>query len=245
MGDIMDEFGLGPNGGLLYCMEYLESNLDWLIKRLDQFKNSYLLFDCPGQVELFTNHNSLRNIVQQLVKLDYRLCSVHLVDAHYCVDPSKYVSMLLVSLKSMLQMECPHVNILSKVDMMESYGKLAFSLDYYTQVQDLSYLLERLEMDPFSKRYIKLSEALCELVQDFGLVGFLTLCIEDKESVLQVAQAIDKANGYIYGGLEKGNESIFMTAERWNDWSRYAREVEEKYLIKEDLLGEIEEHVVE
>jgi hypothetical protein len=63
--------------------------------------------------------------------------------------------------------QCPHVNVLSKVDLMESYGSLAFSLDYYTQVQDLTYLLDRLDQDPFTKKYRKLSESLCELVHSF------------------------------------------------------------------------------
>jgi GTPase SAR1 family protein len=101
----MEDFGLGPNGGLIYCMEYLEANLDWLIDRLNEHPDKYILFDCPGQVELFTNNDALKNIIQNLQKLDYRLCVVHLVDAHYCVDPSKFISMLMVALKSMLMLE--------------------------------------------------------------------------------------------------------------------------------------------
>lgn len=33
--DVMRDLGLGPNGGLVYCMEYLEQNLDWLKDKLD------------------------------------------------------------------------------------------------------------------------------------------------------------------------------------------------------------------
>jgi hypothetical protein len=111
-------------------------------------------------------------------------------------------------------------------------------------VQDLSYLLERLNDDPFSRRYKQLNAAICELVEDFGLVGFLTLCIEDKESMLHLTRAIDKANGYIFGGLESGNESIFQTADRWDAWDRYSREVEEKYLgtTNPEFIGSIKEN---
>ena len=28
--DVMTELKYGPNGGLIYCMEYLVQNLDWL-----------------------------------------------------------------------------------------------------------------------------------------------------------------------------------------------------------------------
>ena len=31
--DVMSEMKLGPNGGLIYCMEYLVDNIDWLAVR--------------------------------------------------------------------------------------------------------------------------------------------------------------------------------------------------------------------
>ncbi|KIM52362.1 hypothetical protein SCLCIDRAFT_141340, partial [Scleroderma citrinum Foug A] len=47
--DAMDAHGLGPNGGMLYCMEYLEANFDWLESRLHELgKDAYVLFDIPG-----------------------------------------------------------------------------------------------------------------------------------------------------------------------------------------------------
>lgn len=47
----MDELELGPNGGLVYCMEYLLNNMDWLKDELDKFDDDeYIIFDCPGQV---------------------------------------------------------------------------------------------------------------------------------------------------------------------------------------------------
>lgn len=33
----------------------------------------YVLFDCPGQVELFTHHGSLRNIFMRIQKMGYRV----------------------------------------------------------------------------------------------------------------------------------------------------------------------------
>lgn len=53
-----------------------------------------------------------------------QLTVVHLVDAHLCCDPGKYVSALLLSLTTMLHLELPHVNVLSKIDLIENYGKL-------------------------------------------------------------------------------------------------------------------------
>lgn len=30
----MNKHKLGPNGGLIYCIEYLEANVDWLVEKL-------------------------------------------------------------------------------------------------------------------------------------------------------------------------------------------------------------------
>ncbi|KAI3856074.1 hypothetical protein MKX03_009642 [Papaver bracteatum] len=123
LSDVMAEHSLGPNGGLVYCMDYLEKNMDWLESKLAPLiKDHYLLFDFPGQVELFF-------LIEKLIKkLDLRLTAIHLVDAHLCSDPGKYVSALLLSLSTMLHLELPHINVLSKIDLIESYGKLGLAL---------------------------------------------------------------------------------------------------------------------
>lgn len=82
---VMEEFKLGPNGGLVYCMEYLLEHVDWLEDKITELDCSYVIFDCPGQVELFTHHDCVRALTEQLTKrLDARLCSVHLIDSFYC-----------------------------------------------------------------------------------------------------------------------------------------------------------------
>ena len=68
------------------------------------------------------------------VWLGCRLATVGLVDAHLCTDAGKYISALLLSLSSMLHLELPHVNVLSKADMIEAYGELHFNLEYFTEV---------------------------------------------------------------------------------------------------------------
>lgn len=71
--DVMENLRLGPNGGLIYCMEYLEANLDWLQEKLAAFRGHYYLFDCPGQVELYTHHDALKNVFAQLAKWNFRV----------------------------------------------------------------------------------------------------------------------------------------------------------------------------
>ncbi|KAG7095813.1 hypothetical protein E1B28_006513 [Marasmius oreades] len=195
--DVMEEHGLGPNGGMLYCLEYLEVNQDWLEDRLKELgPDAYVLFDLPGQVELSTNHESVKRIVEKLTKSGFRLAAVHLCDAHYVTDASKYISVLLLSLRTMLHLELPHINVLSKIDLLKQYGELDFNLDFYTEVQDLSYLENTLTQS--SPRFAALNMAIISLIEDYGLVGFETLAVEDKNSMLHLTRAIDRATGYVF-----------------------------------------------
>ena len=55
LGDVMEKLKLGPNGGLLYCMEFLEKNFSVVLTKLQEYQDQgcYFVFDCPGQVGYF------------------------------------------------------------------------------------------------------------------------------------------------------------------------------------------------
>lgn len=187
-------------------MEFLETNLDWLLKKIKGSDSNYFIFDCPGQVELYTHHQSIRNMFERLNKEGYHLCTVHLIDSHFCSDPHKYISALLLSLNTMLQMGLPHVNVLSKADQIKEHqSKLLFNLDYYTEVLDLKYLLEALDSSVEFKKYKKLNEAIVSMIEDYSLVSFQPLNVYSTESLSRLHKLIDKANGYVFNAAEEQN----------------------------------------
>lgn len=49
--DVMEDESLrfGPNGGLVFCMEYFANNFNWLEESLGHVEDDYILFDCPGK----------------------------------------------------------------------------------------------------------------------------------------------------------------------------------------------------
>jgi len=65
----------------------------------------------------------------------------------------------------------------------------------------------------FYRKYRKLHNELCDVVEDFGLLSFLPLSIQDAESVGRVVARVDKCNGYVFlkevggaaGGGSNGN----------------------------------------
>jgi len=148
LASVMERLELGPNGGLLYCMEYLESHADEIIQQLQDrlSANSYLIFDFPGQVELYTHSTCVQNLLHKLTQqLDLRLTAVQLIDAHYCTDATKFLSAALLGTTTMLRLELPAVSVLSKVDLLTSYGELPLQLEFFTECHDLDRLVPFLD----------------------------------------------------------------------------------------------------
>jgi len=246
--DIMSNDELGPNGSMLYALEELEHNMDWLAAGLKELGDDYILFDCPGQVELFTHHDSLRKIVFQIQKLGYRLVVLHLIDSYCLTLPSLYISTLLLSLRTMLQMDLTHLNVLTKVDNLSKYPSLPFNLDFYTEVQDLSYLLPHLteESPMFAKgKFSALNQAIVDLVEEFGLVGFETLAVEDKKSMMSLLQTIDKAGGYAFGGPEGANDTVWQVAVREGMGKMDIRDIQDRWIDNKDAWDEKERRELE
>lgn len=70
----------------------------------------------------------------------------------------------------MYQMELPHVNILSKIDIAVKHkSQLLFNLDYYTDVLSLDQLLDALQNDPHTSRYIYI------LIINYHLNSYVTV----------------------------------------------------------------------
>lgn len=140
-------------------------------------------------------------------------------------------------------MDLPHLNVLTKIDKLASYGPLPFNLDYYTEVHDLSYLLPHLANENPVLRHPKfegLNNAVVELVEEFGLVGFETLAVEDKRSMMTLLQAIDRAGGYAFGGAEGANDSVWQVAMREGMKGMTIGDVQERWIDRKEEFDELE-----
>ncbi|KAK6634204.1 hypothetical protein RUM44_004812 [Polyplax serrata] len=189
--DAMDDEDLhfGPNGGLIFCMEYLLKNSEWLKEELGEMDDDYILFDCPGQIELYTHMNTMKDLVSLLERWGFRLCVVFLMDAQFMVDGAKFISGTMAALSVMVNLELPHVNIISKMDQLKKFQKT--QLDGFLE-PDPHYLLGSLESQSlWNKKYRTLSEAIGQIIVDYSLVRFLTLNIKNEENIGDILLTID------------------------------------------------------
>ncbi|KAL4783007.1 GPN-loop GTPase [Aspergillus varians] len=210
--DVMEEMGLGPNGGLIYCFEFLLQNLDFLSDALDPLSEEYLIiFDMPGQIELYTHVPLLPSLVQFLSRagpLNINLCAAYLLESTFVVDKAKFFAGTLSAMSAMLMLEIPHVNILTKMDQVRDMVSRR-DLKRFSRV-DVQLLQDSNEADdagasedPMSKgslmsggSFERLNRAVAQLIDDFSMVSFLQLEAQDEDSVSAVLSHMDDAIQY-------------------------------------------------
>lgn len=191
--DVMEDEDLrfGPNGGLVFCLDYLVENSDWLQEQLGEGVDDYFLFDCPGQIELYTHLNVMKRLIELLHSWDFRVCAVFLLDSQFMVEPSKFFSGVLSALSAMVNFEVPHVNVITKMDLLNKEGRRQIS----RYLEPDSHLL--LESDRFlGTKFRRLTGAIARVIDEYSLVKFVPLNIKVEESIGDLLLIIDNAIQY-------------------------------------------------
>jgi hypothetical protein len=206
----MEEMGLGPNGGLIYCFEFLLENLDFLTEALDPLSEEYLIIiDMPGQIELYTHIPILPMLVKHLTRtgaLDINLCAAYLLEATFVIDRAKFFAGTLSAMSAMIMLEVPHVNILSKMDLVKGQvakRDLKRFIDPDTTLLDDDPQGEGDEDDSADPTDVKsmmrgssfkrLNKAVAGLIDSFSMVSYLKLDVQDEDSVGAILSYIDDA----------------------------------------------------
>lgn len=143
----------------------------------------------------------------------------------------------------MIQMDMPHVNVLSKIDKIAAYDELPFNLDYYTDVDELTHLTPYLEAESpamRSNKFGKLNEAVAHMIEDYGLVRYEVLAVENKKSMMHLLRVIDRAGGYVFGGAEGANDTIWAVAMRNESSMMGALDIQERWIDQKDEYDRIE-----
>lgn len=171
-----------------------------------------IIIDMPGQIELYTHIPILPSLVRHLTRtggLNINLCATYLLEATFVVDRAKFFAGTLSAMSAMIMLEVPHVNVLSKMDLVrDTVGKM--ELRRFVN-PDASLL----DDDPASAMTVddgldvtaagnvmgggsfkRLNRAVAQLIDDFSMVSFLQLDAQDEDSVGAILSYIDDAIQY-------------------------------------------------
>ena len=206
--DVMNKQKLGPNGALLYCMEYLYDHIEFLD---DYFNNNgdniYYLIDCPGQLELYSHSDIMKKITNYLKKNGFSIVSIFCLDCTFLQEQSKFISGNLLSLATMIQVSLPHITVLTKCDLI-SKTNIYKDIEEGMSPEDLVN-----ELTPFlGKKIDKLNNLMIDFVKNFSLVSLRVLNPNNEDTISAVMYEADMVLQY-YDSLEP-KESDYINAEK-------------------------------
>ena len=115
--DIMEEYSLGPNGGLVLACDIMVEIVDQLASDIDLFGPDIAIVDTPGQMELFAFRDIGARIAEGLS--DEPEGIIYLFDSSFCRDPLNYVMNMFIALAINSRFMIPQISVLSKADLLE------------------------------------------------------------------------------------------------------------------------------
>ncbi len=117
MRDIMKEHGVGPNGAQIIAADMLAMNLDEMKEMIESFETEYVIFDTPGQMELFVLRQSGKYLIEALGAEQSMIG--FLFDPIISRTPSGFISLLLQAASIEVRFNVPFMGILTKSDLLE------------------------------------------------------------------------------------------------------------------------------
>ncbi len=115
--ELMEEYALGPNGGLMLAHDMMAGIVEQLTQDIEDFTPDICLVDTPGQMELFAFRDIGARIAESLT--DYEKGVIYLFDAWFCRDPLNYVMNMFLASAINTRFFMPQFQILSKADLLE------------------------------------------------------------------------------------------------------------------------------
>ncbi|VDQ11893.1 unnamed protein product [Trichobilharzia regenti] len=218
--DVMEDeaIHLGPNGGLVFCLEYLQQNLDWLDTAIGDIDGDYLLFDCPGQIELYSHLPIMPRIIEYMQrKWDFRFVTIFILDARFLVDSSHFLAGVLSALSAMVSLSTAHINVMSKMDLLSEQKQKYVMARYLNPDMDYFYDLNQVfdadndndgDGDNDKKKngidkdnedklpFNKLSYALADLIERYSVVHFFPLNRDKEDTITDLLVQIDHCLQY-------------------------------------------------
>nr|CAD2168267.1 unnamed protein product [Meloidogyne enterolobii] len=129
---VMKEYGLGPNGAILTCLNLLCTKFDQILSLLEKRDSSIpsIILDTPGQIEVFTWSVSGSIITGSLAD-KYPTIIAYVVDSARSTNPRTFMSNMLYACSILYRTKLPFFLVLNKSDVV--------SLGHFTCTHVLKY----------------------------------------------------------------------------------------------------------
>lgn len=118
--EVMKQYNLGPNGGIVTSLNLFATRFDQVMgfieKRAPECK--YVIFDTPGQIEVFT-WSASGTIITETLASTFPTVVVYVMDIVRSVNPVTFMSNMLYACSILYKTKLPFVVVMNKTDVVD------------------------------------------------------------------------------------------------------------------------------
>lgn len=180
--EVMQEYGLGPNGAMILASDLMVNYLEEIKYEIDQFNADWVLVDTAGQLELFAFRDTGPLIASSLGFGDIQRSVSFLFDSNLVLRPNGFISTLLLAASVQFRFQkIPQINILSKMDLLDD-DQIDMVINWSTDFIALEDYTNEREQGLIRELSMLLSEVFIQL----GSTSELTPCTIKEERGLEL-----------------------------------------------------------
>ena len=129
--DVMKEFQLGPNGGIITSLNLFATKFDQVLNLLEKRapELDYIIVDTPGQIEVFS-WSASGSIITDSLSLAFPVVTAYVMDTERCESPVTFMSNMTYACSIMYKTKLPFMLIFNKSDIADPKRAVGWMEDF-------------------------------------------------------------------------------------------------------------------
>ncbi|KAL7423638.1 hypothetical protein Q5752_001219 [Cryptotrichosporon argae] len=129
--EVMKQYNLGPNGGILTALNLFTTKFDQVLGFVEKRAHTvdHILVDTPGQIEIFT-WSASGAIITDAVAATLPTCVAYVIDTPRTTAPATFMSNMLYACSILYKTRLPFLLVFNKVDAAPHDFALEWMADF-------------------------------------------------------------------------------------------------------------------
>lgn len=128
---VMEQYNLGPNGGILTALNLFTTKFDQVLGILEKraLEVDHIVLDTPGQIEIFT-WSASGSIITDALASSMPTCVAYIIDTPRTTAPATFMSNMLYACSILYKTKLPFILVFNKTDAQPHDFALEWMQDF-------------------------------------------------------------------------------------------------------------------